>query len=139
MTASIGDTETRLRPGHHDAVESRSPSQPFLTVFEDDGETGYVYALDIGHERGAKIVDALQVYVAKEEFGDVDESIVRIRWSPDGTKSGLELDGELRAVFDFVGRIGCSISGFPPTGGGWRRIVGRSVGKVAEFFAAKVI
>ena len=110
-----------------------------MTVFEDDGQTGYVYALDLGGEHGQKIVDALQIYVAKEEFGDVQERVVRILWSPDGSKSGVELDGELQAVFDFVGRIGCSVSGFPPTGGAWRRIVARSVGKIAEFFVTKAV
>jgi hypothetical protein len=139
MTAPIGNTETRIRPGHYGVAESRSPSQSFMTVFEDDGETGYVYALDLGREHGQKIVDALQIYVAKEEFGDVEESVVRILWSSDGNKSGVELDGELQAVFDFGERIGCSLSGFPPTGGGWRRVAARSVGKIAEFFAGKAV
>lgn len=130
----IGNTEAGIRPGHHDSVDSRSPSEPFMTVFEDDGQTGYFYALDLRREQGGKIVDAIQIYATNEEYADTSRRALRIMWSPDGCKSGLVLDGNLQAAFDFVGRIGCGLSGFPPPGKGWRRISAQSPEQVAKFF-----
>ena len=133
-------TEAKIRAGHCESVESRSPFELFLTVFEDDGETGYFYALDLTREHGRKIVDALQIYTVKEEFGDVNESVVRIIWSPDGVKSGLELNGTLQAVFDFGEKVGCSLSGFPaPPSDGWRRAPGQTADQIASFFSSRSV
>jgi hypothetical protein len=41
-------------------VISESGSEPFATVFEDDGETGYFYAMDLRREE--QIVDAVHIY-----------------------------------------------------------------------------
>jgi hypothetical protein len=127
--------EGRLRPGHHVTLESRSPDKPLMAVFEDDGETGYFYAVDLSREHGSKIVDAVQIYVAKEEYGEVEESLVQVMWSPDGCKAALVLDGEAQAAFDFSEQIGCSLSGFPPANEGWKRLRGRSPAEISDFFA----
>jgi hypothetical protein len=42
-------------------VEAVAPDSPFAAVFEDDGSTGYFYALDI-RVPDQQIQDALQVY-----------------------------------------------------------------------------
>jgi hypothetical protein len=96
-----------------------------MTVFEDDGETGYFYALDVGREHGQKIVDAMQVYTRTEDYGDDGRVpiLIRIVWSDDGQRSGLEIDGHLRAVFDFSNLLGCGLSGFPAPSNGWARKV----------------
>lgn len=139
MTAPTGDTQVEIQPGRQDVVESQSSSRPFMTVFEDDGETGYFYALDLTRERGNQIVDAVQIYLVPEEPGEVNNRVLRILWSPDGDKSALEFDGAMRAVFDFPGRLACSLSEAPPSSDGWRRIHARSPGQIAEFFVGKAV
>jgi hypothetical protein len=129
----IGDIETRVRPGQEATLESRSPAGAFLAVFEDDGETGYLYAVDPSRE-GSKIVDAVQIYVAR---GDVGESLVELRWSGDGNRVALVLDGELQAAFDFAEELGCALSGFPPPATDpWKRVKARSPAEISEFFAS---
>ena len=44
---------------------------PFWVVFEDAGDTGYLYALDAGREENP-IFDALHIYIARE--GDADRA-----------------------------------------------------------------
>jgi hypothetical protein len=106
-------------------LDSRSPAGASMTVFEDDGDTGYFYALDVGREHGEKIVDAIQIYTTTEDFGDDHREpiVARIVWSDDGKRSGLEIDGQLQAVFDFSNLVGCSLIGFPPASNGWARKV----------------
>lgn len=128
--------EARIQPGRPVRIESRSPSAPFLAVFEDDGETGYFYALTSGTDQGPTILDAVQVYVAPQPpGGDVADTLLRLVWSPDGERCGVLLDGELQAVFDFRARIGAARSGFPPPPSGWRRVRGRSGEELAALLA----
>ena len=94
-----------------------------MTVFEDDGDTGYFYALDLRRDHGEKIVDAIQIYTTTEDYGDDDRApiLARIIWSGDERRSGLEIDGRLRAVFDFSNLVDCGLGGFPPGMNGWTR------------------
>ncbi|WP_163464415.1 DUF2251 domain-containing protein, partial [Escherichia coli] len=47
--------------GQEKVIESLAPEGTFAAVFEDDGETGYFYALDESAE-GNPIQDALHIY-----------------------------------------------------------------------------
>lgn len=106
------------RPGEPVVIEGPSPAERFTTVFEDDGLTGYFYAVDPDWPADTPIVDALGVY-------NVDEVPTRLRlvelgWSDDGLKAMLRLDQHPVAVYDFAARRGWCRSGFPPrTGTGW--------------------
>ena len=107
-----------MRVGDEVVLEEQSPSQPFSTVFEDDGGTGYFYALD---HRGQEnpIVDALCIYTVAT-FAEADrEHSVQICWSDDGMKSGLLVDGLVHAVFDFAAKRGFCRIGFPPSVMAW--------------------
>jgi hypothetical protein len=96
-----------------------------MAVFEDDGDSGYFYALDVRREHGEKIVDAIQIYTTTEDFGDDhrDPILARIVWSDDGKRSGLKIDGRLQAVFDFSNLVGYGLIPFPPASNGWARKV----------------
>jgi hypothetical protein len=48
-------------PGTPTTIEAPSPSVPLAVVFEDDGDTGYFYALEL-EDRDNPIVDALHIY-----------------------------------------------------------------------------
>jgi hypothetical protein len=129
----IGDTEMRVRPGHHGTLESRSPTGAFMARFEDDGETGYVYAVDLGREHGSKIIEAIQIYVARED-GEVGEILVELRWSGNGNRVALALDGELQVAFDFAAEVACALSAFPPPADDrWKRVRARSAAEIAAF------
>ena len=70
---------TSCGSGRGAVVESRPAEPPFWVVFEDDGDTGYLYALDAGREENP-IFDALHIYNARE-VGDADrERELRLVW-----------------------------------------------------------
>jgi hypothetical protein len=81
-------------------------------VFQDDGETGYFYALDLT-KSDDQIVDALHIY----NVGSVTDrhlpSTLCIIWSEDGTKAALLINGYAHAVFDFSARRGFCRTNFP--------------------------
>lgn len=92
----------------------------FATVFEDDGETGYFYALD-GENKDNQICDALHIYDVSNVV-DVDvASEVEILWSEDGLKSVLLINNYPYAVFDFESRRGYCRTNFPKPNSTWTR------------------
>jgi hypothetical protein len=98
-------------------VEAPAPDRRFKVVFEDDGSTGYFYALD-SSSAGQPIQDALHIYDAKRLIGHKHPT-VEIAWSSDGLKAELLLDKEPQAVFDFSAKRGYCRTGFPPSHGAW--------------------
>lgn len=99
--------------GNELVVEGPAPTPPFEAVFEDDGETGYFYALD--HLRSENpIVDALHVYNVEDVADRKLPSQVRIVWAPDHLHVALLINDYPHAVFDFVARRGYCRNGFPP-------------------------
>ena len=93
----------RFTPGRPTFLASDSPSQPYSTVFEDDGETGYFYAWDQSQAEG-QILDAIHVYDVASVVDKHLESEVEIVWAGDGLKSVLLINGPSRAVFDFAAK-----------------------------------
>ena len=85
-------------------------------VFEDDGETGCLYALDLARNNDP-ILDAMQIYDVHAMPGGRHAPV--ITWSSDGLKAGLLLGEALQAVFDFEGRRGYCQTGFPEPDRRW--------------------
>ena len=106
-----------VRIGSKTVLQSEAPSGAYSVVFEDDGDTGYFYALAPGAE-ALELLDALHVYNAEAELRGVDCSLELI-WSADALRAGLRLNGALWAVFDFDQRKGWCRSEFPPPQGRW--------------------
>ncbi len=77
--------QAQLIVGEPQVIESLSPEGPFSAVFEDDGVTGYFYALDESLE-GNPIQDALHIYTAEEVSDGNIPSDVKIGWSEDNKK-----------------------------------------------------
>jgi len=110
--------EQTIRVGEKVVIEGPSPSTSFSVVFEDDGETGYFYGLDMSRQDDL-ILDALHVYdVAVVTDRDLP-SQVQIVWSADGLKAALAVNGYVHAVFDFETKRGYCRDGFPPHVGNW--------------------
>lgn len=97
-------------------LECPASDNSFVVVFEDDGRTGYFYAVDMAQER---ILDAMQIYNVMGVTDRHIPSVVEIAWSPDAQKAGLFINQHPHAVFDFAGKRGYCRTGFPPADSLW--------------------
>jgi hypothetical protein len=85
-------------------------------VFEDDGDTGYFYGLDLARPDNP-IVDALHLYNVSA-VADRDHAYpVEIRWAEDRNRAGLFIAGHCQAVFDFDDNRAVCRTGSPPAQG----------------------
>jgi hypothetical protein len=115
MNATV-DAEQVITPGDKSYVDSSSATTSFATFFEDDGDTGYFYAVERSGSE-ITILDALQVYVVAVEAAE--PRLLQIVWSRDGLKSALLVDGVAQAVFDFAAKRGYCRRGSPPPSSHW--------------------
>ncbi len=90
----------------------------FATVFEDEGETGYFYALDAEKSEN-QICDAMQIYNVKDITDKHIPSKIEIFWSEDGLKSVLLINDFPHAVFDFFDKRGYCRTNFPTPNKNW--------------------
>ena len=112
MAVQLGAEKT-IKVGERAVVEGPSPSQPFGIVFEDDGETGYLYGLDFSKQDNP-IVDALQIYNVEQVSDRHKPSQVQLVCSNDGLKAALLINAYPHAIFDFAAKRGYCRTGFPP-------------------------
>jgi hypothetical protein len=119
MPANLVAEET-IAVGQPVVVEGPSPSAQFGVVFEDDGNTGYLYGLDFTRQ-GNPIVDALHVYNVGQVADWEKPSVVQLVWSQDGLKAALLINRYPHAVFDFAAKRGYCRTGFPPPVSDWSR------------------
>ena len=111
--AASAVTKETLSVGVASVVQADSSIGRYQAVFEDDGSTGYFYALDT-KEADNPIIDALHIYDV-ESVKDKDEpSEVHIIWSTDGMKVALFINSYPHAVYNFTDEVGCCRTGFPP-------------------------
>jgi hypothetical protein len=111
--------EQDLQPGKRTAIQAESPTPPFAVVFEDDGTTGYFYALDKSRS-GNPILDTLHIYNVASVNDRHLTSKVQLVWSQDDKKAALLINRYPHAIFDFEGRRGYCRSAFPaPAKDGW--------------------
>jgi hypothetical protein len=105
--------EQEIRVGQATVIEGTSPTPPFAVVFEDDGKTGYFYALDTSRANDS-IVDAMQIYNVASVTDKNLPSKVQIVWSQDDKKAALLINLHPHAIFDFAAQRGYCRTGFPP-------------------------
>ena len=99
--------------GHPTTLECPSPKTNYAVIFEDDGETGYFYGLNL-ENKNQPVLDRLHIY-NDEDVLDPNVSIkIEIIWSEDGLKSGLSINGFIHAVFDFESRKAYCRNNYPP-------------------------
>ena len=77
--------QAELVVGEAQVIKSLAPEGMLAAVFEDDGETGYFYALDESVD-GNPIQDALHIYNAEDISDGHVPSDVKIGWSEDSQK-----------------------------------------------------
>jgi hypothetical protein len=108
--------EQEIKVGEALVLEGPSPKEPFAAVFEDDGDSGYFYALDTTRAENP-IMDALHIYEVEGVSDRHLPSKVRIVWSLDDRKAALLINDYPHAVFDFAAKRGYCRSDFPPLTG----------------------
>ena len=117
LKGSIG-AERTLKVGTKDVLDSKSPKNDFAVVFEDDGDTGYLYALD-KTRKDQPILDAVNIYDVKSVTDRDKPSKFTIVWSPDGLKAALFINNYPHAVFDFAAKRGYCRTNFPEADKSW--------------------
>ncbi len=103
------------------AFQAPAEEPPYMVVFEDDGETGYLYCLDLSRKgREGPIVDALHIYnVAQLSDRDMPCKL-EVVWSGDHRVAALFINRSPHAVVNFEARQACCRTGYPPPReGGW--------------------
>jgi hypothetical protein len=99
---------------------SPSPSGEWGVVFEDDGDTGYLYATKWNHAGAggpAEPMDALHIYNAANVTDRAKPSRLKLLWTETGSAAALLLNGYLHAIFD-LGHARCFCrNNFPPPHG----------------------
>ncbi len=95
--------QAQLIVGEEQVIKSLSPEGMLAAVFEDDGRTGYFYALDESLE-GNPILDAVHIYNVEDISDAHIPSDVKIGWSEDSQKCVLLINVYPHAAFDFVGK-----------------------------------
>ena len=111
---AIGSMQKVVEHSVPRTIISTHPEHRFAVIFEDDGETGYVYALD--HELdGDPICDAALIYqgLADGEFA------LEIFWHPDRAAVAISADNTPQCVIDFEEKKMWCRSGFPPADPRW--------------------
>jgi len=104
--------EETLVVGTPTIIPVDSPDGHHSAFFEDDGETGYFYALDLSRTPDM-ILDALQIYNVANVVDRDKPSQVEVVWSEDGSKCALLINGYPHAAFDFSARRGYCRTNFP--------------------------
>ncbi len=93
-------------------VADDSPGGHRSAIFEDDGETGYFYAVRLPHTDDG-ILDAVHIDNVANVTDKDRPSKLFIVWSEDGTKCALLINGYPHAAFDFVEKRGYCRTNFP--------------------------
>jgi hypothetical protein len=106
--------QTGIVPGEPGVHESAPEGGVYGVSFEDDGETGYLYGLDLSRPEDQTIVDALHIYNAPAPGLPSPLLTLQIVWNDEGTGCVLVLDGTPHAAFDFAGQRACCRTNFPP-------------------------
>ena len=107
------------RLGDKVVMQLDAPSGAFTVVFEDDGDTGYFYALAPDGAGSLELLDALHIYNAEADLRGTDVRL-EIEWSDDSRIAGLRVNASLWALYDFEQEMGWCRSNFPPPAGRWR-------------------
>jgi len=106
-------TEDKLNIGQETVIDSFPTSTDKGVIFEDDGQTGYFYAIEKPDIGELKILDGVHVYDVESITDKDTQSEIKIFWTDDLTKSALYINDYCHAIMDFKNQIGLCRNGFP--------------------------
>jgi len=101
-----------FHPGDNSFAAKDSPGGRYSAFFEDEGDTGYFYAVDLTR-KDQTILDAVHIYNAANVTDRDRPSTLEILWSEDGLKCALLINGYAHAAFDFAAQRGFCRTNFP--------------------------
>ncbi|MGD0732743.1 MAG: DUF2251 domain-containing protein [Terracidiphilus sp.] len=101
-----------FQPGDKAFLAVDAPGGRYSAFFEDDGETGYFYAVDLSRPNDA-ILDAVHIYNVANVVDKDRPSALAIVWSEDGFKCVLLINDYAHAAFDFAAERGFCRNNFP--------------------------
>lgn len=104
--------------GEAKVLEAESEVSDYALVFEDDGDTGYLYGLDVARQNN-QIVDAVLIYNVSNVSDKHLPSEMKMGWSEDGLKGLLMINNHPHAVFDFSAQRAYCRSNFPTPNSEW--------------------
>jgi hypothetical protein len=104
--------EQTFQVGSDVFVAEDAPDGRYSAFFEDDGETGYFYAVDLSRQDNM-ILDAVHIYNVANVMDRDRPSTLSIVWSEDGSKCALLINGYPHAAFDFAAKRGYCRTNFP--------------------------
>ena len=85
-------TVENLNVGQETFIESCPTTGNNAVVFEDNGETGYLYAIERAAGEELKILDAINIYDVANVTDKNIPSEVKIFWNDDFDKVGLVIN-----------------------------------------------
>jgi len=94
---------------------SQAAAHPYAVVLEDDGETGYLYALEL-RDGEQSILDALLLYRV-DAASEGHAAVASVVWSDEGDRVAVWLNGRQEAAVDFAERRAVCRTNFPPADG----------------------
>ncbi len=97
-------------------ISSTAANNEFQVLFEDDGTTGYFYALREAGE--LEMLDALHVYNVADVEDRAEPVTVQLFWDPPQTTAVLLINGQSHALYDFGRQMGFCRNAFPPARNG---------------------
>lgn len=106
--------ELEFNAGQETYLDAQSSEFPYAIVFEDDGETAYLYALDL-QKQAQPIDDALWIYNV-QDLSDESKNVpskVQLCWHKHKPIGLVFINNYPYVVFDFENKIGYSRSNFP--------------------------
>ncbi|KMK52274.1 hypothetical protein RO21_01410 [[Actinobacillus] muris] len=113
MLYSVIDDHLHIGSPYRTGAHS-TQHEHLVVMFEDDGETGFFYAMDL-HQTAQPVVDSLFVY----RVSDIEQHTLKeprrlqICWSEDGYTAFLMINEYPHAVFDFRAFIGYNRTKLP--------------------------
>ena len=111
MLYSVLTDQILLGEGYRNGAHS-TQHEHLVVMFEDDGETGYFYALDM-RQNAQPIVDMLHVYNVDSTSNHHEARKLEICWDESGYLALLLLNGYPHAVFDFARLVGYNSNKYP--------------------------
>jgi hypothetical protein len=114
--------EQEIIMGEDAFIESASPENNYVVVFEDDMESGYFYAAERNSETGdLRILDMVHIYDVESIDDKARHVTLAIVWSTDWLSCALVLDNVCHALFDFKNQGGYNLNEFPPPNSFWTK------------------
>jgi hypothetical protein len=109
--------QAQLIVGEEQVIKSLAPEGMLAAVFEDDGRTGYFYALDESLEETRFLMQCISTM---SRIYQTPTFLLTLKSAGLKTvKCVLLINGYPHAAFDFVGKNGYCRSGYPPINKVW--------------------